>query len=81
MTSITKAKMRKNGNCSRLFCGNDASAYCAAIVYSLIGTCKNAGIEPLVWMGDVLKQIPYYLRDGRDLAELLPRAWASQNQL
>lgn len=52
-----------------LFCGNDTSAYRAAIVYSLIGTCKNAGIEPCVWMGDVLKQIPYYLRDGRDLSE------------
>ncbi len=64
-----------------LFCGNDASAYRAAIVYSLIGTCKNAGVEPRVWMEDVLKQIPYYLRDGRDLAELLPRAWASRNQL
>ena len=64
-----------------LFCGNDASAYRAAIVYSLIGTCKNAGIEPSVWMEDVLKQIPYYLRDGCDLAQLLPRAWASQNQL
>ena len=31
-------------------------------------------------MEDVLKQILYYLRDGRDLAELLPRAWASRNQ-
>lgn len=62
-----------------LFCGNDASAYRAAIVYSLISTCKNAGIEPRVWMEDVLKQIPYYLRDGRDLAELLPRAWATRN--
>ena len=64
-----------------LFCGNDASAYRAAIVYSLIGTCKNAGIEPRVWMEDVLNQIPYYLRDGRDLAELLPRDWASRHQL
>ena len=75
LTSISKATMRKNGNCSRLFCGNDASAYRAAIVYSLIGTCKNAGIEPRAWMEDVLKQIPYNLRDGRDLLELLPRAW------
>ena len=41
-----------------LFCGNDATAYRAAIVYSLIETCKNAGIEPRVWMEDVLKQIP-----------------------
>lgn len=64
-----------------LFCGNDASAYRAAIVYSLIETCKNAGIEPRAWMEDVFKQIPYYLRDGRDLTELLPRAWASRNQL
>lgn len=64
-----------------LFCGNDASAYRTAIVYSLIETCKNAGVEPRVWMEDVLKQIPYCLRDGRDLAELLPRAWASRNQL
>lgn len=55
--------------------------YRAAIVYSLIGTCKNAGIEQRLWMEDVLKQIPYYQRDGRDLAELLPRAWSSRNQL
>lgn len=50
-------------------------------VLPLIGTCKNAGIEPRVWMEDVLKQIPYYLRDGRDLEELLPGAWAARNQL
>ena len=59
-----------------LFCGNDASAYRAAIVYSLISTCKNAGIEPRIWMEDVLRKIPYYLRDGKDLSELLPRHWA-----
>jgi transposase len=57
------------------------SAYRAAIVPSLIGTCKNACIEQRLWMEDVLKQIPYYQRDGRDLAELLPRAWSSRNQL
>lgn len=63
-----------------LFCGNDASAFRAAIVYSLVGTCKNAGIEPRVWMEDVLRQIPYYKRDGRDLAELLPRAWKTRHE-
>ena len=59
-----------------LHAGNDASAYRAAIVYSLISTCKNAGIEPRTWMEDVLTKIPYYLRDGKDLSELLPRHWA-----
>lgn len=65
------------GRKNYLFCGNDASAYRAAIVYSLIGTCKAAGVEPREWMDDVLRKIPYYLRDGRDMTELLPRTWAN----
>ena len=64
------------GRKNYLFCGNDASAYRAAIVYSLIGTCKAAGVEPRQWMEDVLRQMPYYEREGRDLSELLPREWA-----
>jgi len=65
------------GRKNYLFCGNDASAYRAAIVYSLIGTCKAAGIEPREWLEDVLTKIPYYLRDDRDMTELLPRTWAN----
>ena len=68
------------GRKNYLFCGNDASAYRAAIVYSLIGTCKAAGVEPRKWMEDVLRQMPYYERDGRDLAELLPREWAKTHK-
>ena len=64
------------GRKNYLFCGNDASAYRAAIAYSLIGTCKAAGIEPRKWLEDVLKKIPYYLCAGRDMTELLPRTWA-----
>ncbi|MCF0168489.1 MAG: IS66 family transposase [Bacteroidales bacterium] len=58
-----------------LFCGNDAAADRAAIVYSLIACCKAAEVDPREWMEDVLRQIPYYQRDGRDLEELLPLAW------
>ncbi|MBO7417128.1 MAG: IS66 family transposase [Bacteroidaceae bacterium] len=68
------------GRKNYLFCGNDASAYRAAIVYSLIGTCKAAGVEPRLWMEDALRQIPYYERDGRDLADLLPREWAKRHK-
>ena len=63
------------GRKNYLFCGNDASAYRAAIVYSLIGTCKAAGVDPRVWMVDVLCKLPYYQRDGKDVTKLLPRAW------
>ena len=63
------------GGRNYLFCGNDASAYRAAIVYSLISTCKAADVDPRTWMEDVLRKIPYYQRDQRDLAELLPFNW------
>lgn len=69
------------GRKNYLFCGNDASAYRAAIVYSLIGTCRAAGVDPRTWMEDVLSKLPYWQRDGKDLAGLLPRAWAKENQI
>lgn len=66
------------GRKNYLFCGNDAAAYRAAIAYSLIGTCKAAGVDPRMWMEDVLRKIPYYERDGKDKTELLPGNWAKQ---
>ena len=39
-----------------LFCGNDAAADRAAIVYSLIASCKAVEIDPREWMEDVLCQ-------------------------
>ena len=66
------------GRRNYLFCVNDASAYRAAIVYSLISTCKAADVDPRTWMEDVLRKIPYYQRDQRDLAELLPFNWKNR---
>ena len=63
-----------------LFCGNDASAYRAAIVYSLISSCQSVGVDPREWMEDVLCKLPYYNRDKRDIAELLPREWVASRQ-
>ena len=69
------------GRRNYLFCGNDASAYRAAIVYSLISTCKAADVAPpRTWMEDVLGKIPYYQRDQRDQAELLPFNWKNINE-
>lgn len=66
------------GRKNYLFCGNDASAYRAAIVYSLISTCKAVDVDPRTWMEDVLRKIPYYQRDQLDLAELLPFNWKNR---
>lgn len=50
---------------------------------SMPGSMKGVVFEK--WLKDTYptvlpkSRIPYYLRDGRDLAELLSRAWASRN--
>ena len=43
--------------------------------------CRAAGVDPRTWMEDVLSKLPYWQRDGKDLAGLLPRAWAKENQI
>ena len=59
-----------------LFCGNHDAAENAAIMYSLFGCCKAAGVDPREWLTDVLTRIPQYNKDySRDLAELLPHNW------
>lgn len=63
-----------------LFCGNHASAMRAAIIYSLIGTCKARGIDTRKYLEDVLVKIPTYQAEGRDLSELLPHRWQAANE-
>ncbi len=63
------------GRKNYLFCGDDDSAVRAAIIYSLIGTCKAAGVDPREWMTDVLRKLPVYKQEKRDVKELLPMNW------
>ena len=61
-----------------MFCGNNASACRAAIVYSLVATCKASDVDPREWMVDVLEKLPYYRQNNMDIDELLPRNWAKK---
>ena len=63
------------GRKNYLFCGNDASAVRAAIIYSLISSCKAAEVDPREWMTDVLLRLPLYKNNNQDLGELLPMNW------
>ena len=59
-----------------LFCGNHDAAENAAIMYSLLGTCKACGVEPREWLTDVFTRIPEYNANyDLDLADLLPHKW------
>ena len=58
-----------------LFCGNHEAAVRAAIVYSLIGTCKALDVDPKEWMEDILNRMPEYETGKKDISELLPYNW------
>jgi len=56
-----------------LFCGSDEGGIRAAIVYSLVATCREHRIDPWEYLQDVLARIPRH--PNRRRAELLPRQW------
>ena len=41
-------------------CGDDDAAQRAAVVYSLLATCKARGVDERAWLEDVLRRMPEY---------------------
>ncbi|ENZ9096442.1 transposase domain-containing protein, partial [Enterobacter asburiae] len=62
----TVAVGRKN----YLFFGSDNGGEAAAIIYSLLGTCKLNGVEPEGWLREVISKINDWPSNRVD--ELLP---------
>lgn len=60
-----------------LFCGNQQAAENTAVICSLLGSCKECGVNPREWLNDVIGKLPYYLtpKSGKNLTELLPDRW------
>ena len=69
------------GRKNYLFCGSDASAVRASMMYSFIATCKAAGIEPREWFEDVISRIPEYENGKADVTHLLPKNWKASSKL
>ena len=63
------------GRKNYLFCGDDDAAQRAAVVYSLLATCKARGVDERTWLEDVLRRIPEYELGKKDFADLLPGNW------
>lgn len=61
-----------------LFTGNHEAAENTAVICSLLSTCKEAGVNPRVWLIDVLTKMPYLQQSGSEtnLKELLPNNWS-----
>jgi transposase len=63
------------GRKNYLFCGNAEAATRAAVMYSLLGSCKAAGVNPTEWLEDVIERIYSYSNGKGNLEELLPHLW------
>ncbi|TAJ03990.1 IS66 family transposase [Marinilabiliaceae bacterium JC017] len=62
-----------------LFCGNHQAAENAAIIYSMMGCCKNSNVNFRDWMVFFLDNVHKFDKDySRDLAELLPHNFKKQ---
>lgn len=66
------AVCRKN----TLFCGNHNAANNAAIIFTIIGCCKEHKINVREYLNDILLQLPYLVSSSSsDLTKLLPWEW------
>jgi transposase len=54
-----------------LFAGSDAGAERAAVIYTVLGTCRLHGIDPWAWLRDVLDKLAAGWKQSQ-IAELLP---------
>jgi len=59
-----------------LFAGADSGGDRAAIAYSILGSCRLAGVDPLEYLADVLPKLMGRIRII-DLPSLLPSRWAA----
>jgi hypothetical protein len=57
-----------------LFAGSDNGGKTAAVLYTMINTCKNLGIDTFTYLRDVLARLPEHPAEHH--AELLPVCWA-----
>lgn len=65
------------GRKNYLFAGSHDAAQRAAIIYSLLASCKKCDVHPHVWLTDVLRRIPTH--PHKQVRELLPHYWKKSN--
>jgi transposase len=70
---VRAALTRKNF----LFAGADSGGERAAIAYTILGSCRLAGVDPLTYLADVLPVLTKPIRI-LDLPALLPGPWAAR---
>lgn len=60
------------GRANWLFAGSDEGAERAAVIYTVLGTCRLQGVEPFGWLKDVLEKLASGWKQS-DIGLLLPK--------
>ena len=61
-----------------LFVGSMKGGQSAAVLLSLVQTCRGLGVNPRDYLEDVMRR--FYSHPANRLSELLPEQWAAQQQ-
>lgn len=61
-----------------LFVGSHAGGERAAVAYSILGTCRLLGLNPVSYLSDIVPKLARGL-ERDDLAALMPKAWLREN--
>jgi hypothetical protein len=69
------------GRKNALFAGNDTGAEHWALMATLIGSAKLSGVEPLVWLTEILERIVAGHTKANEIDTLLPWNWKTQAAL
>jgi len=65
------------GRKNYLFAGSHDAAQRAAMIYSLLASCKNYNVNPFEWLNDILTRIAG--TPINQIRNLLPQNWKQQN--
>ncbi len=59
----------------RMTAGSEDGARWAAVHYTLVGSCKMQGIDPYVYLRDVLERVSGHQHRQSQIDELTPKGW------
>ncbi len=61
-----------------MFAGSDAGGQRAAIIYSLVASCKSCQIDLFAYLRDVIGRVSTH--PAKQIAALTPRGWRESSQ-
>ncbi len=61
-----------------MFAGSDAGGQWAAIIYSLVASCKLCKVDPFAYLRDVIERVSTH--PGKHITALTPRSWKKQGR-